>query len=45
MTTKQTSSIVHEYMCINERIHIKRCLMHRDVVDTMFSNKVLTTML
>ena len=35
MTTKHTSSIVHEYMCINERISMKRCLTCRDVVDTM----------
>ena len=45
MTTKHTSFIVHEYMCINERISIMRFLMYVDVVDTMCSNKVLTPML
>ena len=44
MTTKCTSSIMHEYTCINERISMT-CLMCRDVVDNIFSNKVLTPML
>ena len=42
MTTKHTSSIVYERMCINERIIMTRCHTHKDVVDTMCLIRVIT---
>ena len=35
MIDKHTSSIVHGYTCMNERISMTRYLLCRDVVDTM----------
>ena len=45
MTTKHMSSIVHEYMWINERISMTRCPMYRDVVDTMRIIRVVNLLL